>query len=48
MRESGLPVAKAVRKAFGETLKNASQESSADDFKAAIRGMTRDMQGLLR
>ncbi|MBK5354693.1 DUF3313 domain-containing protein [Pseudomonas sp. TH41] len=44
---SGLPVLKAVRKVFGETLKNASQPVTAEDFKAAIRGMTSDMQTLL-
>ncbi|MCY1549422.1 hypothetical protein D9M68_855860 [compost metagenome] len=45
---SGLPVVRVVRKAFGETLKNASQEITADDFKAAIRAMTSDMQMLLK
>lgn len=44
---SGLPVVRVVRKVFGETLKNASQEITAADFKAAISGMTRDMQALL-
>jgi hypothetical protein len=45
---SGLPVAKVVRKVFGETLKNASQEITADDFKAAISAMTDDMRVMLR
>lgn len=45
---SGMPVAKAVRKVFGEELKNSSQPITTNDFKAAIRGMTSDMQALLR
>lgn len=44
---SGLPVLKVVRKVFGETLKNASQPITAENFKAAIRGMTSDMRTLM-
>ncbi|MNJ05288.1 hypothetical protein D3C73_1665110 [compost metagenome] len=46
--KTGAPVAKAVRKVFGENLKNASQKITANDFKAAIKGMTSDMQTLLK
>jgi hypothetical protein len=46
--KTGAPVAKAVRKVFGENLKNASQKITANDFKAAIKGMTGDMQTLLK
>ncbi|RJG10554.1 DUF3313 domain-containing protein [Pseudomonas cavernicola] len=45
---SGLPVAKVVRKVFGKTLENESQEITADDFKAAINGLTGDMQAFLK
>lgn len=45
---TGIPVAKAVRKVFGEELKNSSQPITANDFKAAIRGMTTDMQAVLK
>jgi hypothetical protein len=45
---SGLPVAKAVRKVFGKNLENESQEISADDFKAAIKGVTYGMQVFLK
>lgn len=45
---SGLPVVKVVRKVFGETLKNGAQKITANDFKAAIEGMTGDMQALLK
>ncbi|MGE8190251.1 DUF3313 domain-containing protein [Pseudomonas sp. NPDC086278] len=44
---SGLPLLKVVRKVFGETLNNASQPITAEDFKAAIRGMTSDMRTLM-
>ena len=37
----------AVRKVFGETVKNASQPIVANDFKAAFKDMTNDMQALL-
>jgi hypothetical protein len=40
---SGLPVAKVVRKIFGEVLKNDSQEITAADFKTAIGGVISDM-----
>lgn len=45
---TGMPVAKVVRKVFGETLKNASQPITADDFKVAIQTMTSDLQQLLK
>ncbi|AZD05415.1 DUF3313 domain-containing protein [Pseudomonas chlororaphis] len=45
--KTGLPVAKMVRKVFGETLENASQPIVANDFKAAFKSMTNDMQTLL-
>jgi hypothetical protein len=45
---SGMPVAKAVRKVFGENLKNSSQPITANDFKAAIKAMTGDMQAVLQ
>ena len=44
----GMPGAKAVRKVFGEELKNANQPITANDFKAAIKAMTSDMQALLK
>jgi len=44
---TGLPVAKVVRKVFGETVNNASQPVVANDFKAAFKDMTNDMQALL-
>jgi hypothetical protein len=45
--KTGMPVAKVVRKVFGETVDNASQPVVANDFKAAFKGMTSDMQALL-
>ncbi|PXX51566.1 Protein of unknown function [Pseudomonas sp. LAMO17WK12:I10] len=45
---TGMPIAKAVRKVFGKELKNASQPITANDFKAAIQGMTHDMKMILR
>jgi len=45
--KTGLPVVKVVRKVFGETLDNASQPIAANDFKAALKEMTNDMQALL-
>ncbi len=45
---SGKPLAKVVRKIFGTTLKNDSQEITANDFKAAIRDTMRDLQALLK
>ncbi|MGE7956463.1 DUF3313 domain-containing protein [Pseudomonas sp. NPDC089530] len=45
--KTGLPVAKMVRKVFGETLENASQPIVANDFKVALKSMTNDMQTLL-
>jgi hypothetical protein len=45
---SGKPLARVVRKIFGTTLKNDSQEITANDFKAAIRDTMRDLQALLK
>ncbi len=45
---SGKPLARVVRKIFGTTLKNDSQEINANDFKAAIRDTMRDLQALLK
>ncbi|MOA61028.1 hypothetical protein D3C78_1860660 [compost metagenome] len=45
--KTGMPVAKIVRKVFGETIKNAEQPIVANDFKVALKGMTDDMQALL-
>ncbi|MFZ3023858.1 DUF3313 domain-containing protein [Pseudomonas sp.] len=45
---SGLPVGKVVRKVFGKTLENDSQAISANDFKAAIKDVTDDMQKLMK
>jgi hypothetical protein len=45
--KTGLPVAKVVRKVFGETLDNESQPIASKDFKAALKDMTSDMQALL-
>jgi hypothetical protein len=46
--KSGLPVVKVVRKVFGEVLKNASQPITVNDFKAAIKGVSDDMNALLK
>ena len=45
---TGQPVAKAVRKVFGENLENSSQKITANDFKTAIKAMTNDLQALLK
>jgi hypothetical protein len=45
---SGFPVMKVVRKVFGKTLENNSQAITANDFKAAIKGVTDDMSALLK
>jgi hypothetical protein len=45
---TGAPVAKSVRKVFGENLKNASQKITANDFKTAITAMTSDMKASLQ
>lgn len=45
---SGLPVMKVVRKVFGKTLENNSKAITANDFKAAIKGVTDDMSALLK
>jgi len=39
---------KVVRKVFGKTLENDSQATTADDFKAAIKGVTDDLSTLLK
>jgi ribosomal protein L7/L12 len=44
---TGLAVAKVVRKVFGATLKNASQPIAANDFKVALKDVTNDMHALL-
>lgn len=46
--KSGLPVVKVVRKVFGEVLKNASQPITVNDFKAAIKGVSGDMNALIQ
>jgi hypothetical protein len=45
---TGLPVMKVVRKVFGKTLDNDSQAIKADDFKAAIKGVTDDMRAMFK
>lgn len=45
---NGQTVAKVVRKVFGETLKNASQPITTNDFKMAIRALTSDLQAFVR
>lgn len=45
---SGKPLVKVVRKIFGTTLRNESQEITANDFKAAIRDTMRDLQAFLK
>lgn len=45
---TGMPVGKVVRKVFGKTLENDSQAISANDFKAAIKDVTNDMQKLMK
>lgn len=45
---SGKPLAKVVRKIFGTTLKNDSQDITANDFKAAIRDTMRDLQTFVK
>jgi Protein of unknown function (DUF3313) len=45
---NGQTVAKVVRKVFGETLKNASQPITTNDFKMAIRALTSDLQAFIR
>ncbi|MDB5993238.1 MAG: hypothetical protein JWP42_374 [Pseudomonas sp.] len=41
-------VAKVVRKVFGSTLENASQQITAKDFKAAIDKLNSDLQTFIR
>ena len=41
-------VAKVVRKVFGSTLSNASQEITAKDFKVAIDKLASDLQAFVR
>lgn len=45
---TGQPMVKVVRKVFGATLENDSQAITANDFKAAIKGVTDDMSALLK
>jgi hypothetical protein len=45
---SGLPVVKVVRKVFGKTLENDSQAITSNDFKAAIKGVTDDMNAMFK
>lgn len=45
--KSGLPVAKMVRKVFGEGLENSDTPITAKDFKAAFKTVSADMQALL-
>lgn len=45
---TGLPVVKVVRKVLGETLKNSSQPVTANNFKAAITGLTNDLQAFIK
>lgn len=45
---TGLPVMKVVRKVFGKTLDNDSQAIKTDDFKAAIKGVTDDMNAMFK
>lgn len=45
---NGQTVAKVVRKLFGETLKNASQPVTANDFKVAINTINSDLQAFIR
>ncbi len=45
---NGQTVVKVVRKVFGEQLKNASQQVTANDFKAAIHKLNSDMQAFLK
>lgn len=45
---NGQIVAKVVRKVFGETLKNASQPVTTDDFKLAINTVSSDLQAFFR
>lgn len=45
---SGKPQARAVRKIFGTTLRNDSQEITANDFKATIRDTMRDLEAFLK
>ncbi|WP_449432665.1 DUF3313 domain-containing protein [Pseudomonas putida] len=45
---NGQLVAKVVRKVFGETLKNASQPVTPNDFKVAIKTVSSDLQTFIR
>ncbi|WP_347927057.1 DUF3313 domain-containing protein [Pseudomonas helvetica] len=45
---NGQTVAKVARKVFGEQLENTSQQVTANDFKAALKKLTSDMQAFLR
>ena len=45
---TGETVAKVVRKVFGETLENASQPVTVNDFKVAIKKVGSDLQAFIR
>ena len=45
---TGAPVVKVVRKVFGESLRNSSQPVTANDFRAAITGLTNDLHALIK
>jgi len=45
---NGQTVAKVVRKVLGEQVKNASQQVTANDFKAAIKKLGGDMQAFIK
>jgi ribosomal protein L7/L12 len=45
---NGQTVAKVVRKVFGETLKNASQPVTSNDFNVAIKTVSSDLQAFIR
>ncbi|MET1081044.1 MAG: DUF3313 domain-containing protein [Pseudomonas sp.] len=46
--KTGLPVVKVVRKVFGTSLDNDSQAITTNDFKAAIKGLTSDLQAFIK
>ena len=45
---TGQTMAKVVRKVFGQTLENASQPITANDFKVAIKQVGSDLQAFIR
>ncbi|WP_166366330.1 DUF3313 domain-containing protein [Pseudomonas akapageensis] len=46
--KTGQPLVKVVRKLFGKTLENESQQVTANDFKAAINEMTNDLRTMIK